>query len=186
MLFEIMTKRILAFGASNSKRSINKRLAEFAANQLEDVAVDLLDLNDFEMPIFSTDKEEIGIPERAHAFKSHIEQADGIVISLAEHNGSFTAAYKNLYDWVSRIDVHVWMKKPMFLLATSPGGRGGKSVLSHAASLYGFQNKRDIPTFSLPYFHTNFSEEGITDNVLNAQFSSALDAFELQLRNVMV
>jgi chromate reductase len=56
-------KKIIAFGASSSKVSINKQLATYAAGQFENAAVEILDLNDYEMPIFSTDKETAtGIP----------------------------------------------------------------------------------------------------------------------------
>jgi len=54
------------------------------------------------------------------------------VIAFAEHNGNYSAAYKNLFDWVSRIDPKVYQNKAMVLLATSPGGRGGKGVLEIA------------------------------------------------------
>ena len=49
--------KIVAFGASSSSRSINHQLAQWVADQLEDVEVSLLDLNDYEMPIYSTDRE---------------------------------------------------------------------------------------------------------------------------------
>ena len=100
-----MTKKILAFGASSSRSSMNKELANYAAQQVQNVDITLLDLNDFEMPIYSIDREQgSGIPELAHAFKSHIAEADGIIISFAEHNGVYTAAFKNIFDWISRVD----------------------------------------------------------------------------------
>ena len=94
-----MTKKILAFGASNSRNSINKQLANYAAQQLTNATITLLDLNDFEMPIYSIDREkESGIPKLAEEFKQHVLDADGIIISLAEHNGAYTAAFKNVMD----------------------------------------------------------------------------------------
>ena len=48
-----MSKNIIALGASSSKNSINKQLASWAASQILDTEVNLLDLNDYEMPIFS-------------------------------------------------------------------------------------------------------------------------------------
>ena len=57
--------RILAFGASSSKNSINKKLASFVIERLEPVEATIIDLNDFEMPIYSEDREkEDGIPEK--------------------------------------------------------------------------------------------------------------------------
>ena len=59
-----MTKKIIAFGASSSKYSINQKLANFAANAISNANVKLLDLNDFEMPTFNVDREkESGIPD---------------------------------------------------------------------------------------------------------------------------
>jgi chromate reductase len=95
-------KKVLAFGASNSKQSINQQLATWAANQIEDIELKTIDLNDFEMPIYSIDRENTsGIPQQAHNFKRLIMETDGIIISFAEHNGSFSAAYKNITDWTS-------------------------------------------------------------------------------------
>ncbi len=175
-----MTKKILAFGASSSRNSINKRLASFTANQVEGVEVTLLDLNDFEMPIYSIDKEnENGIHKLAKKFRQYIDEADGVIISFAEHNGAYSAAFKNIYDWVSRIDGNVWGNRTMFLLATSPGGRGGKGVLELAISRYSHSNKGTIVHFSLPGFYQNFNDKnGIIDNVLVEDFKKQLQTFQ--------
>ena len=86
--------------------------------------------------------------------------------------------YKNIYDWVSRIDGNVWMNKPMFLMATSPGARGGQGVLNLAAMNYGFANKNTIAQFSLPSFYQNFSnEEGISEAALDVKFREQLSVF---------
>ncbi len=178
-----MSKKILAFGASSSIHSINKKFATFAANQLADVEVTILDLNDFEMPIYSIDREQAdGIPDLAKQFKKHIQDADGIIVSFAEHNGSFTAAYKNIYDWISRMEGSVWEEKTMILLATSPGGRGAKTVLEAALSAYKRGNKNVAGHFSLPAFNQNFSAEGgITDSGLLAGFKEQLALFKAAL-----
>lgn len=176
-------KRILAFAGSNSKQSINKQLATYTAMSLPKVEVDIIDLNDFEVPLFGVDLEQTsGIPEKAYAFKKHIDEADAIVLSLAEHNGGFTAAYKNLYDWVSRIDKSVFQHKPLFLLATSPGGRGAKTVLEHAIAIYGHANKAPLVTFSLPSFHQNFDpEKGILQEELRAAYEERVKEFSQHL-----
>ena len=180
-----MAVKIIAFGASNSKQSINKKLAFYAANQIPDTDVNLLDLNDFEMPIFSVDREkETGIPALAVEFRQHLKNADGIVISFAEHNGAYSTAFKNIYDWISRIDNDVWMNKPMFLLATSPGGRGAKTVLEIALNKFTLMNKNRIAHFSLPSFNQNFSEEnGITNLDLLKEFKQQLQYFVAALNN---
>ena len=66
-------KKILAFGASSSRNSINKQLATYAASLFQDATVEVLDLNDYEMPIYSIDKEkENGIPQLAIDFYNKI------------------------------------------------------------------------------------------------------------------
>ena len=177
-----MTK-ILAFGASSSKDSINKKLASFVANKIAPEEAILVDLNDYEMPIYSDDrKKEIGIPDLAYDFKKLIKYSDGIVISFAEHNGSYTAAFKNIYDWISVIEKLVWNNKPLLLLSTSPGARGGKSVLEAALSRFSRESNRDIPSFTLPFFDQNFSAEyGITDEQLMDELEEQVKLFLLQV-----
>lgn len=173
-------KKILAFAASNSQNSINKELAEYTANHVNGAEVIVLDLNDFEMPIYGIDKEnKNGIPALALQFKEAIKNADAIVISFAEHNGNFAAAYKNIYDWVSRIEKDFWYNKPMFLLATSPGARGGIGVLEIASKAYGYSNKNTVVDFSLPLFHANFdSQKGIIEPSLKSKFEEKLEEFK--------
>lgn len=152
--------KIIAFGGSNSQHSINKHLATYAASLFENAEVEVLDLNDFAMPLFSVDLEkEVGQHELAKAFLKKIESADLLVVSLAENNGNYSAAFKNLFDWCSRIMKDVFQQKQMLLLATSPGARGGASVLeiaNNALPRYGAQIKA---TFSLPTFNANFDLE---------------------------
>ena len=136
-----MSKKIIAIGASNSKNSINKALATYAANRVEGANVQVLDLNDYEMPIYGIDYEnEHGIPQKAEDFRNALHASDGIVISFAEHNGAYSVAFKNVMDWISRIKGDVWGNKPMLLMATSPGGRGGKTVLDIAVAKFAFMN----------------------------------------------
>lgn len=174
-----MNKKILAFGASNSSASINKKLATFAANRIEGADINILDLNDFEMPIYSMDRENAsGIPELAAQFKQHIKDSDGIIISFAEHNGAYSAAFKNIFDWTSRIEGGIWEDKPMYLLSTSPGGRGGITVLNLASSSFKFMAAKSIQSFALPSFYDNFSEsEGIKNDELLQQFENELANF---------
>jgi chromate reductase, NAD(P)H dehydrogenase (quinone) len=174
-----MNKKILAFGASNSKNSINKKLAAFASSQIRDAEINLIDLNDFEMPIFSVDKEmEKGFPEQAQKLKEYIVNSNGIIISFAEHNGSYTAAFKNIFDWLSRLDSNTWEKKPMFLMSTSPGVRGAKSVLNQAASTFPYSGANVVANFSLPSFNSYFSEnDGILDDTLKVEFEDKLNQF---------
>lgn len=149
--------KVIAFGASNSRNSINKALAAHAASLLDGAQPELLDLNDFEIPMFSEDREaEIGQPQVAKNFLAKIEAADAVVVSFAEHNGSYTVAYKNLFDWASRIKREVFQGKPVIFLATSPGPGGAASVLHSAVNSAPFFGADVKGSLSVPSFFDNF------------------------------
>ena len=174
--------KIVAFGASSSQNSINRKLAHFAAQQVPDAQIKLLDLNDYEMPLYSTDREKEGIPENAHSFKAALQASDGIIISFAEHNGAYTTAFKNIFDWISRLEKPIWCGKPMFLLSTSTGPRGAKTVLE-LAYLRLSRDMPNIPCFALPSYKESFDEEkGITEATHLATFNDALEIFVNQLK----
>ncbi|MCB1097006.1 MAG: NAD(P)H-dependent oxidoreductase [Verrucomicrobiae bacterium] len=168
--------KILAFGASTSSTSINSKLASHAAGLVPDAEVTHLDLRDYTLPIYSSDEETAnGVPADAKAFLEAIQAHDAIIVSLAEHNGSYSAAFKNLYDWASRLEYALWSNKPMLLLATSPGARGGASVLENAKAIFPRMGADLRGTFSLPSFQDNFSDdEGITDEALATSLAEAV------------
>ena len=152
--------KIIAFGGSPSKNSINKKLATYAAHLFENAEVEVLDLNDFQMPLFSVDIEaEIGQHELAKAFLAKIAEADILVVSLAENNGNYSAAFKNVFDWCTRITKKIFQDKPMLLMATSTGAKGGGSVLGIAKNAFPFYGGNIKATFSLPSFNDNFDVE---------------------------
>ena len=152
--------KITAFAGSSSKNSINKKLVTYASSLFKEAEVEILDLNDYELPLFSVDKEkELGKPELAIQFLKKIADSDLIVLSLAEHNGNFSVAFKNIFDWASRGGVKVFQQKPMLLMATSNGSRGGKSVLEIAEKRFPFDGAEIKGIFSFPKFSENFDVE---------------------------
>ena len=170
-------RKVTCFAASSSRNSINKQLVSYVAGLVEGAEVEVLDLNDYELPLFSVDREaDIGQPLLAQAFLDKIHASDALIIAFAEHNGCYSAAYKNLYDWVSRIQPKVYLDRRMLLLATSPGGRGGQSVLELALA--------QIPRFggeirgsvSMPNFTENFDlERGVVANAdIDSEIRTAL------------
>ncbi len=168
-------KRIIALAGSNSKQSINKELASYAASKVSNTAVTVLDLNDYKLPLYGIDEEqENGIPAAAKQLLEDLHNADGIVLSLAEHNGAYSTAFKNAFDWMSRINVKVWNNIPMLLLSTSPGGRGGATVLALAKSSFGHMGGNIVADFSLPSFGSNFTDGAITNTELNASLETAI------------
>lgn len=165
---------VLAFGGSTASNSINQQLATHAASFFEDSEV--ISLRDFEMPMFSVDAEITnGIPENALRLAQKIDASDLILISLAEHNGAYSTAFKNTFDWLSRIpNRSAWGNKNMVLLATSPGARGGASVLEIAKNRFPFNGGNIVGTFSLPNFGDNFANGAISNLELHNKLEDLL------------
>ncbi len=168
--------KILAFAASNSSQSINNKLLRYAGTLIDPADIEWLDINDYEMPLYSSDREAAhGIPAEARRFFEKIGAADALLISFAEHNGSYTAAYKNLFDWASRIDMKVYQSKPTVMLATSPGAGGAANVLSAASKSAPHFGMDLRAALSVPSFYDNFdahsgrlSDDGLVQALRNA------------------
>jgi NAD(P)H-dependent FMN reductase len=172
--------KVLAFAATSSSKSINAQLVRYATSQIanQDIEIELLDINDYELPLFSEDREvEIGKPELAKAFLDKIAYSDAIIISFAEHNGSYTVAYKNIFDWASRINPKVFQNKPMIMLSTTPGPGGASSVLASAVASAPFFDGDVKANLSIPSFYDNFDvEQGrIIDDDLNQQLVTTVN-----------
>ncbi len=168
----VVRMRILVFAASNSSKSINCQLVEYAASLAANAEIETLDIHDYEMPLYRSDREDAdGIPQLAHDFLAKVGAADALIISFAEHNGAYTAAFKNLFDWCSRVGREVWQGKPMLLLATSPGGRGAQSVLEFAVAATPRFGGDVIGHLSVPSFYESFDSEAgrLSDEALDAQ-----------------
>lgn len=126
--------KILFFAGSARKDSLNKKLADYASQIARDAGADvtLIDLRDFEMPLYDGDLEEAdGIPENAKRLKQIFVDHDAFFIASPEYNSSFSALLKNTLDWISRphqeneTPLSAYNGKVAALGAVSPGGLGG-------------------------------------------------------------
>ena len=175
-------KNIVTLGGSTSKNSINKVLAEYAGSLLGNVNLTKVDLNNFEMPLFSVDIEsDQGYSKGTIELNEVFEKADGFVISLAEHNGVYAAAFINAYDWLSRLKGNVWRNKPVLLLSTSPGPMGGKFVLEIAGNKFPRMGANIIGSMSFPSFYDNFKDGTIINAELKVDFLKLVKEFEKSL-----
>lgn len=117
--------KILAFAGSNSSKSINYQLVKHTVSYMSDHEVRLLNLANFPFPMYSEDYErENGYSNSLVELKNDIADADALVVSVNEHNGNPSAYFKNLLDWLSRLDRNFLDGKPILLMATSNGRRG--------------------------------------------------------------
>lgn len=163
--------KILAIPATNSAHGINKQLLGYVKGRVEgglvpDAEVELIDINDYEVAIYSPEREEAGgIPDLAQQLFDKIGAADAMIISFAEHNSSYTAAWKNLYDWMSRIETQAYQGTKAVMLAASPGGRAGAGVLGAATAAAPFYGAELLGSLGIGTFYDNFdTDAGVLTN----------------------
>jgi chromate reductase len=171
---------IVAFGASYSRTSINRQWAEFVAHQLPGAAaVRVLDLNDYDLPVYTVEREkELGMPEVVGQFVAELQAADVIVVSFAEYNGSYSAGFKNLFDWASRHTLKMFESKPTVLLSAAPGPRGGLTVLQSAVERFPRHGAEVVGSMALPRFKETFHpEHGVTEEALRSELDELLKKF---------
>ena len=147
--------KILFLAGSARKESINKKLAQLAANMAEisGAEVTVIDLNDYDMPLYNGDLEMLeGIPDNAKRLKQIFINHDGFFISSPEYNGSYSALLKNTIDWLSRpheeheASLVAYKGKVAALGAVSPGGLGGLRGLVPLRMLLGNIGVTVIPS----------------------------------------
>lgn len=112
----------VAIVGSNSKTSLNRRLAAAIAKLYgtDDVTIDVLTLND--LPMYNVD-DELTPAQVVIDFKQTVKVADGVIWVTPEYNHSIPGVLKNAIDWLSRVD-KVMIGKPSMIMGTTPGFLG--------------------------------------------------------------
>ncbi len=98
------------------------------ATARDDMTVELVDLRDFDLPLFDEPASNAYMPSSspaAVAWQKKVGGYDGFIFVVAEYNHSVTGALKNAMD-----QAYVeWAKKPMTAIAY--GSMGGARALEH-------------------------------------------------------
>lgn len=156
-------KKILAFAGSNSSTSINKQLIEAVTKDIQTAAVTIINLSDYPLPIFGEDLEKSsGYPDNLKELLDLIKQHDALMISVNEHNGSVSAFFKNILDWLSRIEYKFLADKKVMLFSASPGKRGAISALEYTSSVLPRYDAEVVASTPFPSFSQNFDTDRIS------------------------
>ena len=140
------TPSLLVFAGSTRQQSFNRKLAQATAAIARDAGarVTLLELSDFDIPMYNADLETQGTPADVIRLKEILWRHPAWVICSPEYNGSYTALLKNTIDWASspvkghpdwRDGLKSFQGKVVGMLSASPGALGGLRSQSHLAPL---------------------------------------------------
>ena len=179
-------KKILVFAGSNSSDSINQKLAVYADGLLKNAEAAIIKLTDYPAPLYSKDLEAIdGIPQTMVDLHQMFSEHGGFIISLPEHNSSVTPIFKNMVDWISRHERPVFKNKPILLMSTSPGKRGGITNLEYISQIMPWWGGKVIAEFSLPNFFDNMDTESLqlNNNEEKVKLDEAIITFEDAVSN---
>ncbi len=127
-------------------------------NAMDELSADMLDLKEFDMPIFHERLKFLKDPsEKTQDFAQRIRSADGVIIVTPEYNGGAPASLKNVLDLLT----DDWKGKPIALSTVSGGAFGGAQTL--VSLLFNFWKIRGwvVPgPMQVPMIKENFNENG--------------------------
>ena len=173
--------KLLVFAGSMRKASFNRKLAQATAELAKSsgAAVTLIELADFDVPMYNADLEADGTPADVMKLKQLMFEHPAWVVCSPEYNGSYTALLKNTIDWVSSPvkGDPVWQNgtksfagKVVGVLSASPGALGGLRSQSHLVPLLMNLKCWVAPTaFALSHAGDAFDAAGALVNELHVK-----------------
>jgi chromate reductase, NAD(P)H dehydrogenase (quinone) len=120
--------RILAFAASARRESLNRKFLAVAVEAARAAGgeVTLVDLNEYEMPLYHGDLEDAqGLPPNSLRMIQLITEHQGLLIASPEYNSMISPLLKNTVDWCTRGDDNPFEDKVAAVISASPGLYGG-------------------------------------------------------------
>lgn len=158
-----MIQKTLALVGSNNRDSINRKLINYVSERFENTTVDLHSWLGFNIPIYSKEIEMInGVPQPIIELKNTIDQYKALIISVNEYNLSISSFFKNIIDWLSRVDPLFLDQKKVLVMSTSASEKGAVHALEYMKKVLPTLGAVSVESFSIPLFHENFDSQKLT------------------------
>ena len=155
---EIRVAAIVGSLRADSHSRQASRRALTAAEAYEDVETDLLDLQEFRLPVFDADHREAG---DAEAFTRRVRAADSVVLGTPVYHGSYSSALKNALDYCGFDEFE---NTTVGLLCVA-GGSFPTTTLDHLRSVARAVNAWVVPhQVAIPRAREAFDGEDLTDD----------------------
>ncbi|TRW81490.1 NAD(P)H-dependent oxidoreductase [Mycolicibacterium sp. 018/SC-01/001] len=141
---------ILVLVGSLRKESVNRQLAELAAEVAPDgVALERFDRLG-ELPFYNEDIDNDSAPESVVALREAASRADAALVVTPEYNGSIPGVLKNAIDWLSRPFGDGALKgKPLAVVGAALGQYGGVWAHDETRKSFGIAGPRVVEGLEL-------------------------------------
>mgnify|MGYP003386511087 CR=1 FL=1 len=172
--------KVLLFSGSLRADSLNKKLINSASAIISKelgCAPEIVDIKSLSIPVYDGDiEQQSGLPQGVVSLGQSIKNANALIISSPEYNGSIAGSLKNAIDWISRIKPVPFDGKPLLLMGASPGYFGAIRALGFTKPPFEALGSFVYPqTFALPKASEMFSATGeLTDASTHAKLQTLL------------
>ncbi|MCJ8005872.1 NADPH-dependent FMN reductase [Lederbergia wuyishanensis] len=116
--------RILVINGGMPKGGRTKILTSFIVRKYDFQYVDISESN---LPLLTGEEEQWKLPSVIN-FKEKVRLSSGIILISPEYHGGMTGALKNTLDFLTSEELEY---KPVALVATAGGGKGGINCLNN-------------------------------------------------------
>ena len=176
--------RILGISCSLRRDSHNTSLLRAAAEVAgPDVELELYE-GLKEVPPYDEDDDVHLRPASVARLNAAIAAADAVLFSTPEYNSSIPGQLKNAVDWISRpIATNVLRNKPVAVVGASTGAFGAVWAQAELRKVLAVLGARVLDVeLPVPYAHTRFDEDGLTDDEIRASLADAVEALAAEIR----
>jgi NAD(P)H-dependent FMN reductase len=142
--------KVLVLVGSLRAQSVNRQLAELAADVAPDgVTLELFDRLG-ELPFYNEDIDNDDVAEPVKALRRVAADADAALVVTPEYNGSIPGVLKNAIDWLSRPFGNSALKgKPLAVIGSSVGQYGGVWAHDETRKSFGVAGPRVVEDLKL-------------------------------------
>ncbi len=153
---------MLTLIASNSTTSINRQVAN-KVNELK--TINIIDIDGASIPIYSPELEASGFPSEILRIYKLISSESQIVIFSPEYNGFTTPYFKNIFDWLTRVEFKFLEEKEVVFVSVSPGQAGGASVRAFFENSLQFFGAKQVVTYGVGDYYTKVENNHLEKDI---------------------
>ena len=170
--------KLAVLGGSLRQGSLNRRLLEHLARQLEGMGHEVASVagEPLRLPLFDAD---LPAPAGVLAVQAALSGIAGLVIVSPEYNAGIPPHLKNAVDWLSTLAPNPLKGIPVLLAAASPGAFGGARALLSWRPVLANLGALALPgAITVPLADQNLDPDGApSDPRAQGQIRQALAAF---------